>query len=117
MDKKLSELLYGNAPRQAPEPAHSKSEAEPLSDSNTVEELLEEATPKAIRELFKIGMDEDVSPGVRVNALTHILDRKLGKPTQATTLEITGEYIIQQMEAARGKLIDVTPGKDDDDDG
>lgn len=82
-----------------------------LSSTDDVKKLAEEATPRAFREIFNIGMGGGVKPApsaVRLAALREVLDRALGKAAQHLEVEVTHTDIIKRIQRSRGKVIEGT---------
>lgn len=81
-----------------------------------VKEILAEATPKAARKLVELMDDED--PRVALVACREVLDRSLGKASQAVTVDATAETERLQAygEQVRIEVLRILRSKHADDD-
>lgn len=73
------------------------------------EEIAKKAAPEAVLTLRNIMGDESEKSSVRIAAATEILNRALGKSAVHTDTTVNYTVVINQINRARGKVIDVTP--------
>jgi hypothetical protein len=95
-----------------PPPPPATAATTPIVDikDKTVTELAKELAPLALATLHEIASDPELKPAARVAAANAIIERAEGKVGIIETNNTTNyTVVINQINRAMGKVIDVTP--------
>lgn len=96
-----------------PNPNTPTNELPPVeAKGKTVSELAKELAPEAILTLREIYSDPEAKPAARVAAANAIIERSEGKVGIQQELTINYNTVINQINRALGKIVDVTPVSD-----